>query len=111
MKAFFITVCVCSVLMGAYCYFSPLPTMQTRYRCFFRYGTLHGLEDRSSTNCLSKVALADVPEEVAEQYQESVHDGNVMAEQYATAHILTVVLCGLLFGTGLVGLRSVKRRE
>ena len=111
MKAFFMAICVSAVLIGAYCYVSPLPSMRARHRCFFRHGTLHDIPAKSSTNFLSEAELAGLPDDFTTQYREAVADGNAMAERYAVAHAVTLLLSGLLFGSGLVGLDGLRKNK
>ena len=107
MKTTFRVICVFAFILGVYCYFSPLPSMHARYRCFYRYEALGQSAGRSAEVGLSQEQLKELTPTIAEAYKSSAGDGYAMARQYAVLHVVSVVLCALLLLAGLLGLRAV----
>ena len=85
--------------------------MHARYRCFYRYGTLHNNSKHTSTNFLDKAELENLPNKYANQYKQAINDGNSMAKQYEILHIISVSLCVLLFIASLIGITCTKKQD
>ena len=109
MKAFSAAMCLVAVLAGAYCYLGPLPLMKAEFRCLYRFETLHSGPAGQSASFPTESQVQNDPSVAAKYYADAVDDAHGLARHNRIMYPLSVVLCALLFISGLVGLASVAR--